>query len=267
MAKPKIVRLSQNAMIAILDFFGKRKIVGANFKEFDLPAEKLEEIISQGRDELEEEDLLRDRGSKNLFIEPAVGELVRALFNQQAAIVVIIKSKGHGQYSLSLNAYKDLIVEHFIDETDYHVLTGFTDYASVFARITEIIPLKAVSDANRPRLAVATSFVENLVQLSKQPGAQNKIADELKKKEYSDEIIKSLSQALSSPLLSISGAFLLIEGDEATEASSFSIFADENASWGIWPKAENGSLGDLWLMPSGINDVQMCVSDWLGARE
>lgn len=82
----------------------------------------------------------------------------------------------------------------------------------------------------------------------------------------SQDLIMPFIHALEQPEFTLSLACLQIENDEALDASSTSIFADQQSAWGIWPDNMEADPPILLIFPSGITDIYNAVTDWLEAR-
>lgn len=261
------LELSRAELVYGLTLFGKTKIVGAKFLEFDLNVEALESVQTEGRDSLVARGLALKSNQEEITLLPEFEKLLRALVDRNEAILLVLDSKGRGRYAFAYNLYDDWIVEHFVNDDSAHTLTVFETFGIFFERLSRVIPLQAVDREGRPTIILEMPKVEQIVALAQNENSEKVVAEALKKEGVNAEYIERLSSAISNPLLTVSIAYLVSEDDEAVEASSCTIFGDEHSVWGIWPKDMKSNPPKVWIMPSGINDIHSALIDWMGIRE
>lgn len=263
----EILYLDRDELVAALSEKKQKVLVGYKLPEWDLNPADLNAVINSGQTKLVERELAaRSRDSINLT-EPA-DNIIDAIATPEMTIVMVIASKGHGRYLVTYSILENLIVEHFVNEDGSHTLTRFRDLASLFVRIEDLIPIESINRDGRPIYEISMDQFEDLnKQITSLKPAITKIRKVLESAGVAKAHLKLVVPALTQPLLSLSMACLVVEGSEAIEASSTTLFADQQSTWGFWPKDTDSDPATFWLMPAGINDIHSTLIDWFGVRE
>ncbi|MCW5874194.1 MAG: hypothetical protein KIS88_06065 [Anaerolineales bacterium] len=252
-----------SAMVAMLHHYGKSGFVGVRFSEFQ-EDQGLAVEVGKGIQVLKQMGWATS--TSPLVLDAVFETTIRSLLFRQLALLVVLMERG-STYSLSFNRnveeYEEYI-EHYVNKEGSHVLTRHTGYQEVISRVADLIPLEPVIREERPTIALETGFVSELVELPRNDSSLQKVAQMLSSYTKDEELVSRLSRALLSPVFTASVALIELEGDEASQASSFTVFADENSAWGIWPKSLEPPM--VWVMPSDVNDVKSCLTDWFQQR-
>jgi hypothetical protein len=264
-----LIILSRAELLAALNHYGTRDIIGSKFSETDLDENKIQAVLEEGNNKLVDRNLGEYSPDKNkIKLNSKFESFIKPLVYRDLALILIVGVKGKGQFPLVYFKFEGGIVEHIVNEDRTHTLTIFTEIADLLQRFIELVPLQSVIRKGRQKFEIEHSFFENIVKLSKdEKRGTQKVSKELERLNIDNIVASKVASALTKPDVTISLALVLCEGDKVSEASSFAIFADQESSWGIWPKETDSDPPLFWLMPSGINDVHSALIDWLGIRD
>lgn len=257
--------LSHNEFVYLLRLLDCMGIAGMTLEELkDTPANKIFEAGT--KDKLMEKSFIKIKKG-NVVIQPRILKLIYPVAKRDMAFVLIRGIKGIGEQLFVFNCFKNEIIEHTLPDENTHRLALISSFQRLIERFNELVPLNAVKQDGRPECIVDQpgfeAFINGVIKSQlKEYEIENKLSGFGFDKNYNHHFL----QALKFPELTISIACLYIVKDQIEYATSVSIFADMESSWGIWPHKMDESPPLLMVFPTGIADVFSVVSDWYHAR-
>jgi len=254
--------ISRSELIYVLNALQAKHVVGVDIKEFELTPSGLESLLQKAEKNLIASNLVTiDPSTQTRQINPILIGMIGALAFRSAAFVLVRGVRDKGQQLFIFNVYQDIIVEHTQPQQSLHRLAVLEDLDAFFSRIDQLVPLHSVITKDRPQFVMSQTAFQDIQQ---NKGLQDyEIAQTLVKAGLSKDLTLPFIQAFQNPIITFSLAILSCEQDTAVDASSATIFADENSAWGVWGGVEGIRETDCLVFPTGTNDIKVAFADWL----
>lgn len=250
--------LSRSELIYLLHGLNCKTAVGITLDELELPEEDLQDHLNKGSQDLAKHSLLP--------VPTYVQELVEAVGKRDMALIAVRGINKLGRQLFVFNFYKDKIIEHTLPTEGIHRLAVIDSFDALIQRFKQIVPLAPVEQSGRPKFKITQPEFEAVVNQA-QSGQTTQAEKSLLRAGLPKEFSKYLLRALKTPEFFLSLACIAVENDTAVNASSASIFADQQSAWGIWPYDMTASPPLMIIFPSGVTDVYNAIQDWYEARK
>jgi hypothetical protein len=261
----KEIFLSRPELLYLLNAFGSRHVVGLKLDEFGWSQQRLAQFLDEGKQILIARSLLTE--TENFPADDILADMIRVIAFRSIALLLVRGVKGRGQQLYIFNHYQNRIVEHTMPEDGMHRLMEIQNPEELILRLANLIPLQSVLLEHKIQFEVSQQEFEEIVNNSKLDAKKARILSFLETQGLSIEHASMFIEALISPELTISLACLAIDNDEAYEAQSVAIFADQDSSWGVWPMDMPADPPKLEVYPTGINHIVPFIELWLSANK
>lgn len=253
--------LSRDELVGLLHLVGSSHLVGIRLDEPDLPSDKYEELLARAFQSLTRRSLISaSPPTTHAAIAESLFECVNVLAYREFAAILVRGRPSRGQQIYIYNCWHGQLVLHTFPTPESHWIARIASRNELARQLQTLMPLAPSTAGSSLYLDLTENDLEKLRE-DAQSGQPGTAINRLISAGFSSDTAKTLVQALSAPLLTLSVAFLQCSADTIDGATSIAVFGDTESAWGIWPLV--GQQPTLRLRPVGYNDLSDCWTRWL----